>query len=1144
MNEIRRRIAALSPEVQASLSPTLERAMAESRTPDLGELRLAGLAMLADAMLAAPALGDIFSPSNRRIALFARLLEPGADSAEGDACRALTVAFLRELSTDRMGTYYEYLDRVRDLAPALAVALADGGPFAERYAAYHFCVLRGAKVTPAQSGLSTEALALAKRIEALALASKGSWGEALVGGALPERSVLREVATIHCASERTSKETARLAGLALARAEALAGEPISPQAYAAVVAALVAPYALGGALHSVVQSLDEASRANAVNEALARAGSGPVHPASAYAHHAPSTLPRLLEVADAIQLGKYQKPDDMVRALVAFGSSAAPAIAASLTERKTALGKELAVRALAEIGTDACAPALVEMLGEGKGVKLAAIAALGRLNAVEALQAGLKSKKKAVREECSKMLAAGGPAAASEAVATGEDAMAQEALLQVIKTPNTHERRAKLGALVKEGKGLEALALLPWSALDSHLTAYEELMDLLCPKHAAEAAAIAVQSLVGIAKPPPPRRIKYYVGPLSNRPRRLSVAAAPLVQALSGPDFPLRPELFELLTAVLTDADRTSAEAVLLAGLDDGSKRVRELAVVEVAKLGVGVTPRVVALLSSKRADTRQAAADVLASMPSDEAKHALEQALEAEKKAPVAAAMERALAACGGAAEPKGGDAPKGDADVLAELAKTKKAKLPPWLTPVLRPVALASGGVLEGDLLTAFVVRLMNEGPETEDALARAVRPLLDDAAAHVLSASIFAAWVAKSEAKHKWAVYQQALLASDARIQQIATQLGSFNHHLAGWCIDVLLRRGLASQAVPNAGLSWVAHWARAATTPSLQTKAREALDLIASRTGCTVNTLGPAVDPYIADAIEDAAIASFGLEGVVSYELGARVLRARVGPLTTLELVTGDGEVIPRWPSSGADDATKAAAAKQAFQDLSKRFAAAAKHESQRLERAMVSGRRYRTDAFGALMIEHPWMHKLGERLLFCTDDGTLFRISERSAIGVDYGEIAIRTPVRIAHRAELSDADAAAWHAHFDESEVVELFSQLTRPVFREPFDLTPRVPPKTLAARLLDRGFRFGRAEDAGNVYQSIKLFPGRGQRAIVEHSAINVNGNDWNTDPARITGIDFSNLYDRSERLKDADVDPVVRSEVARDVVSILAQR
>lgn len=1147
MDDILARLASLSAADRAALEAQLAAAAAANQTPELGPQTLAALALLAEVMLREPALGEgITKPPFRRLALFSRLLARAADSADGDAARSLAVAFLAGLSCPEIATYYEFLADTRELPAALAAALARRDAFAAPFTAYHFCVSKGSKLARSCAGVSERALELLQKIEKLV--GKGNdWRQpydGFLGSLRADVSVVREVARARFSGSHLSLAGARIAGLALARAECSAGEPLSPEARAEVVTALCGPYQVKDALRAVLLAIPEPTRAAVLTEALERNLDTSTHPAGDYAHLAPASLPALLAVHDRTTLTKYGKPDPLVAHLVAFGPSAASAIAASLGDR-SALGAEVAVRALAQIGTPECAPALVEALGAGKAVQLAALDALKHLGpaASSALEAGVKSKKKAVREASAALLAALGTSATDpvQAIFTELAALPAEtkaAFEHALRQMNVADRRKALTALVKAGHAMHALASLRDAKdMEGALSGWDELVALARESENELTCRVAVEVLLGRPKPRS-YRVRYYVGPLAKAGES---AIAPLAKALSGADFPMRTELFELLVSLLTPATRgrPEVEAVLLAGLESTSKSIRELAVAEAGKLGAPVVSRVASLLASKRADARAAAAEVLVAIAHPDASAPLAQALAAEKAAPVAAAMERALSACGGASAPS---QPTGPRDVLAELAATRRAKLPTWLTPVLRPVALKAGGALEGDLLTALVTRLMNEGPDTEDALARAVRPLLDDAAAHMLSVSILGAWAGKSDPKHKWAVYQQAILASDARIAELGANVSAGNHHFAGWCIDVLVRRGLSTTAVPSVGLSWVAHWARSAETPSLATKAREALDHVAARLGKTTDTLGPAVDPYIRSALRDAAIPSFEL-GVL--DLGGRTLRVAVGPLTKLVLVAEDGTTSPRLSTTKSDDPTKAKRAKADFDALSERFDAAVKEEAKRLEQAMVSGRRFAPDAFRALFIEHPWMGRLGERVVFMTEERVLFVLREGSPIGLDYGAVAIGSPVRIAHRDELTAAETAAWATHLAESEVIELFPQLERPAFDGKLELGKTVTPQVLAARLLDRGYRFGRAEDAGNVFFSTKLFPGRGQMAVLEHTGINVQGNEhpatWNKHPATLRSVSFSGLYDRHQRLPDAAVDPVVRAEVGRDVAAIL---
>lgn len=1092
-----------------------------------------------------------------------------------DACAlyAGLLSRMPEMAGHDIESYLTEIEEVagEPMAGALEAELANP-KFPNRIAVFDFVAKFRPGVDPALSGVPTEVAALFAELDPILHESK-QWKQDVIDKLRPRGTALLsalrkalELAPQRRTHDDNSKYWAKLAcGLVLARIELDARLPLSPEGRAALVEDLNGWVENPEHDEDLLRALDEAERAALIREALAKEKQHGSRLSLMVAHLAPATLPDVLEALDPMVLGKYDdyRKRRAIQALVAFGKPAAAELARRLVERST-LAAEIVANALVDVATPEIAPQLVEMLGHSaKSVRLPAIAALTRLGpaAKEALEAGARSKKKAAREAAAEILAKLAPSSSAPSPvdallerAEALDPAKKKALLDALAYDH---KPANAAALLAEGdNGLLAMAVAKdWfknGASDYKVRGeYMKLFGWEAKKAPEPACGLLARAIGELPKISP-----YWVREIIAHVRQVGEGAAPSLAALlKGPAFPLRPPFFELYLQLAREPDR----AVVLAGLSDDSKEVRTLASEQVAKLGVAVAPQVVPLLASKAGDVRMTAATLLTTLATPEAQQALTAALAKEKKAEVAAAMERALRACGGAsAAPAIDPAAGGEDGAVAALARERKAKLPKWLEPEKLPKLLfKSGKALEGEALAGFLSRLMNEGPDAEDATARAVRPLLDDASANAFSVAIKDLWAAgKADAKNKWAIYQQAVLVEEARLNEVGPRLEEMvsggHHHLAGWYVDVMLRHGLASASAPSAGLSWVWHWARSAETRSLRENANAALATAAQKKGVTAAQLGAQVNLYIADDVADAAIPGFGMEKPIELEFGTRKFRVRVGGDLRLEVVDAEGKATRKLPAKvdPNDAPALAGAAQEHYKQLTKSFESAAEAQAQRLERAMVSGRRWTSPAFLKLFVQHPWMRHLGDKVLWCAAPGTgtgeraLFRLAEGSAVACDYGAVALpeKAQVQVVHPMELSEKEAADWSKHFADAEIVQPFKQLGRPVREKKgeLDVSGQVKPAVLAGRIRGLGWKFGAPQDAGNIFDSSRAFPGRGQRVCISHGCINVSDNSWNTDPIGVESVSFSDLA--GNEVKVEAVDPIVFSEVAEDLRRLLA--
>lgn len=873
----------------------------------------------------------------------------------------------------------------------------------------------------------------------------------------------------------------------------------------------------------------------------------------AVAHAAP-TLAVLEAVLQRVERCG-QGSDVIERTLAGFGQLAVEPLLERLSKKLSAAVGEMYVHAIDRIGAPEAAEALVELTGAStKGTRVAASTALENLGvaAIEAVRAGTEAKKKAIREACSALLAqlemAGeNPLADLEKRAEQLDDPALDALFVELRRANMqssddYEKFADF--TTKHG------ILLALRVRDFFLESPEDWYRSTLWRGALEGfsdepniAWVAVDAFSKL----PAKMYSYYVDQQAGELNRIAAkrpeeAGKAIVYYLKGSPPEFRAQMLETL---LQCAPKTDVD-VYIAAMQDTSKVVRALGIRGIAQYGVEQLPAVLELLGSRKKDVRLAAAEALTMIPAASARAEIEAALAAEKTADVRTLLEQAVAAAGGSAfEFPGDDGSKvTDADIDAFLTGLNQPKLPSFVDlGALSLTYAASGERLSEKALHALVGRLMKEDPDNLDEVARRVRPYLDDASANAFSVALKDAWAESGGAsKEKWAIFQQGILASAERLDEVAPQLDEMaafsNHHLAKWYLEVLYRHG------SRAAHSWLVYWAKNGERSSVVETAQACLERAANDAGKDVEVYATSLNSYIADDVADRNVPRLGLDEPFVVDYGERKFEVRMDQNHNLVIRDVDEQKTykslpkPRKAETLDDDL------KAHVTELKKRLRSVVRDVSGRLEAGMISGRPWTAAAFEELFGSHPIMTPFAGRLVFRADDGTLFRVSEGELLNADYDTVSLKPDqtVRIAHPLELSADELDQWGEHFADAEIMQPFDQLGRPTYSKedaiPLGKTTR---GAVAGRLRRLGWRKGWAEDAGMVYTASRLLAGRGVRAWLEHGGFYVGDPSWDADEEiDVSSVWFHDL--EGQNLEIEDVDPLAYSEIVLELTQLLA--
>ncbi|MBW6439509.1 DUF4132 domain-containing protein [Actinoplanes hulinensis] len=304
---------------------------------------------------------------------------------------------------------------------------------------------------------------------------------------------------------------------------------------------------------------------------------------------------------------------------------------------------------------------------------------------------------------------------------------------------------------------------------------------------------------------------------------------------------------------------------------------------------------------------------------------------------------------------------------------------------------------------------------------------------------------------------------------------------------------------------------------------------------------------------AEQLADRLVPDLGLDGDGSLTLDYGPRRFVVGFDEELKpfVVDGAGKRLKNLPKPGArDDAERATAAYQRFTALKKEVRALAADQIRRLERAMVTGRRWPEEEFRRYYAGHPLVRHLTRRLLWGRYDGSGaliggFRVAEDGTLADvrdDVTTIAGDETIGVVHPVHLGAA-LPLWSEVFTDYQIVQPFAQLGR----ETAALTPaeaagckitrfrgrRVPTGAVLG-LERRGWRRERPLDGG-VQIQITVSPIDGLEVVLD------------LDPGIAAGaVDLfpeqtlGELGYRGRVAALGDLDPAVVSEVLRDLESL----
>jgi hypothetical protein len=500
-----------------------------------------------------------------------------------------------------------------------------------------------------------------------------------------------------------------------------------------------------------------------------------------------------------------------------------------------------------------------------------------------------------------------------------------------------------------------------------------------------------------------------------------------------------------------------------------------------------------------------------------------------------------------------------------ILDLPNHKRSKSPTWVSFADLPTIAVSDRILTADQITATLTAL---SLSTLDSPLPLIRNLKIHATPNSLDSftwSLFERWLTEGAPnKEKWAMCALGLLGSDhialKLIPLIRTWPGENQHARAVLGLECLRTIGTDTALMLIHGI------AQKIKFQGLKGRAQECIEAIARDRHLT------------ADQLADRIIPDCGLgeNGQRTFDFGARQFQFLLGSDLKPMLRDPQGKKITTLPKPTIkDDAETAAQSIADWKLMKKQISDVAKLHSLRLEAAMIEHRTWPWAEFENLLVRHPLMTHLVQRLIWATYDvhgkqqGT-FRLAEDMTYSDANDEPYTPDPqliVGIPHILTFDQTIKPLWGEVLSDYKILQPFPQISRDTYvlteaEQAAEEIQRfahiqIPGATLARTMESQGWLKGGLHDHGDYRVHYKYFSRGDVTAIVgDYESQHVQQSSiWGDDAIKgclfIQGecaqpYDYpkpGSWYAQQSKLTCLNldkVDPIVISEVIRDMTMI----
>jgi predicted DNA-binding WGR domain protein len=492
------------------------------------------------------------------------------------------------------------------------------------------------------------------------------------------------------------------------------------------------------------------------------------------------------------------------------------------------------------------------------------------------------------------------------------------------------------------------------------------------------------------------------------------------------------------------------------------------------------------------------------------------------------------------------------------AAVSKVSLAKkVASWITVSDLPPVAVGNNCLNENQANALLIALQQSALQKPHELVHAIKQHGEKNSLDAFVWSLFETWLAEgAPSKEKWAMNAIGLLGGDNSVLKLTPMIrewpGQNQHQRAGSGLEILRAVGSDMALMQINGI------AQKLKFKGLKAKAQECMEAIAADRNLT--------RPELEDRIVPTC--DLNERGTRIFDFGPRQFRVVLNQELKPMIRDEAGKVKDNLPKpTTKDDANLAEQATAEWKLLKKQLALVAKTQAERLEQAMVSGRRWTTSEFEELLVKHPLMTNLTRLLVWGGYDEkgkpvSTFRVSEDKTYANesdDAFELKGVSTVGIVHPAHLSERQLAQWGELLGDYEIIPPFAQLGRRIYRleqgeiKAKEITRfkgvKIDPKVLVFGLDNLAWQRGVPEDGGIFCEYSKPFYGANVTAVVQFDGVPIGYYDgWDDQEIQmcffVPGIYTPKMYPlHKNAIELGKIDSVVISEVLKDLSALAAK-
>ncbi len=503
-------------------------------------------------------------------------------------------------------------------------------------------------------------------------------------------------------------------------------------------------------------------------------------------------------------------------------------------------------------------------------------------------------------------------------------------------------------------------------------------------------------------------------------------------------------------------------------------------------------------------------------------------------------------------------------DSNLPKNLATSlpKAAKIA-WIDPIDLPPIIIGENCLNPEQIQSVLTALKQSKPEPHIAIGD-LKLLCDPVSLDTFGWQLFEAWLtAGAPSKENWALLAVGWLGNDTSALKLAPMIrhwpGESQHARAVAGLECLREIGTDTALMQINGI------AQKVKFQGIKAQAKKCMEAIAADRRMS------------RDELEDRIVPDCGLDerGSKVFDFGDRQFYLALADNLKPMVKDADNKLKTDLPKPNSkDDATKAAASIADWKLLKKQLAEVVKIQTLRLEQVMVNDRRWSVPDFELLLVRHPLMLILAQRILWAnySADGKLlktFRLTEDQSYADSSDEtykLDKESKVGIVHPLGIPKQDSKLWGEIFSDYNIIQPFPQLGRPVYTletsemDEMEITKfkdiEIPVVSLVRTLEALGWQRSGLHDHGDYSAHSKYFAVAQVTAIVgDYQQVSVN---LSLDNESIDGCCFVagewkgwdypagrwGNQEKTKLLKLSEVSSIVLSEVLTDLNQLMSKR